>query len=45
MTLEQEAFVEQEPRAADVPPASIIAEEPTSTAVTSGQVDQQQTKH
>lgn len=41
MTVKQEvSAVEQEPRAADVPPVFISPEEPTSTAVISGQVDQ-----
>lgn len=41
--IKQEVFVvEQEPRAADVPPVFISAEKPTSAAVVSGQVEQQQ---
>lgn len=42
VTIKQEVFaVELEPRAADVPSGSISAEEPTSTALISEQVDQQ----
>lgn len=42
VTIKQEVFVvEPEPRAADVPSGSISAEEPTSSALISGQVDQQ----
>lgn len=46
VTIKQEVFaVEQEPRAADVPPVAISAEEPTSTALISGQVDQPAASH
>lgn len=42
VTIKQEVFVvEPEPKAADVPSVSISAEEPTSTALISGQVDKQ----
>lgn len=41
VTVKQEVVaMEQEPRAADVPPVFITAKEPTSTTVISGQVEE-----